>query len=1056
MRSSAKRLLSLVIVLAMALSMLPVFTFAAGATTTVYCQAPDSWSTCKVYWWGSNAGTVATEPDEGPAAPPPSGWSARTVTNPEWPGVDMIKGDDGIWYYDVPSDATGLIFNNGSGTQTGDLTVPTDENVMFVFANNYWTTYGKVEVVVDYYVAGSEALCGVNWSPNAAENKMADENKDGIYTLTYTGVAAGSYEFKVTSGSWAESWGNNGANYSLEVTEDNSTVTISFDPAAAQISVAINDTAVTEPSTEPVAPGFYVAGSMNSWKENDAGYMMAAQADGTYALTFAVTAGAYELKVTDGTWTNCWPGENYTFNAETDGDVTVTFNPLDCSVNVTGDCLGGEATEPSTEPVASAYYVAGTMNGWNNPDEAYLMNANGDGTYSLTFAITAGDHSLKVTDGTWTNSWGDNGNNYNFKAAVDGDITVAFDPADGSVSVTGDCLGEKDPLVINAVYAVGATGLTGFDWAIAENEMTNNGGVYTITFENVAPGTYDYKFAANGTWDLNWAAGVETVPGETYTAWKNAMGNSTVVVAEVTSSVTLTLDLTAMDPYTGEGATCSVEITAAGTPALPTTPAEIVDAAYALAGGESLEGTYTLTGEIVSIDTAYSSQYKNITVSIVVEGKEDKPIVCYRLKGEGADTLTVGDIITVTGTLMNYEKTNEETGETTNTIEFTTGCTLDAVEKPVVVAPTDPKEIVDAAYALETGVALPYEATLTGKIVEINVPFSSQYKNITVTIAVEGKEDKPIQCFCLAGEGADSLKLDDTITVTGILKNYNGTVQFNQGCTLDNVIPGGGEEIVVPEDPKEIVDAAYELAPGAVLPYEATLTGKITEITEAYSEEYNNITVNMVVTGREDKPILCYRMKGDGVDALAVGNIITVTGNLKNYTKTDSETGITTNTIEFTPCTLVEIVEDMPTLSATVSGELKTFGDAAAAATVELLVDGAVKYTLTTTEATYSFESVELGSYTLKVSKEDHVTREYAITVEADVKQDVKIHLIGDVTGDGRVNVADTSKVYSHVKGTAPLSDYAFACADVDSNGRINVADTSKVYGHVKGSKPLW
>ena len=140
----------------------------------------------------------------------------------------------------------------------------------------------------------------------------------------------------------------------------------------------------------------------------------------------------------------------------------------------------------------------------------------------------------------------------------------------------------------------------------------------------------------------------------------------------------------------------------------------------------------------------------------------------------------------------------------------------------------------------------------------------------------------------------------------------------------------------------------------------------------------------------------------------------------------------------------------------TVSGELKTFGDAAAAATVELLVDGAVKYTLTTTGAAYSFENVEPGSYTLKVSKEDHVTREYAITVEADVAQDVKIHLLGDVTGDGRVNVADTSKVYSHVKGTAPLTDYAFACADVDANGKINVADTSKVYSHVKGSKALW
>ena len=53
------------------------------------------------------------------------------------------------------------------------------------------------------------------------------------------------------------------------------------------------------------------------------------------------------------------------------------------------------------------------------------------------------------------------------------------------------------------------------------------------------------------------------------------------------------------------------------------TPAEIVDAAYALAEGESLEGTYTLTGTILSIPTAYNANYGNITVTIAVAGKEE-------------------------------------------------------------------------------------------------------------------------------------------------------------------------------------------------------------------------------------------------------------------------------------------------------------------------------------------------------------------------------------------------------------------------------------------------
>ena len=101
------------------------------------------------------------------------------------------------------------------------------------------------------------------------------------------------------------------------------------------------------------------------------------------------------------------------------------------------------------------------------------------------------------------------------------------------------------------------------------------------------------------------------------------------------------------------------------------TPAEIVDAAYALAEGTSLEGTYTLTGMVTSIDTAYNSQYGNVTVTIVVEGRESKPIVCYRMKGTGADLIAENDTITVTGTLKNYY----------GTIEFDTGCSLDSYVK---------------------------------------------------------------------------------------------------------------------------------------------------------------------------------------------------------------------------------------------------------------------------------------------------------------------------------------------------------------------------------------
>ena len=199
---------------------------------------------------------------------------------------------------------------------------------------------------------------------------------------------------------------------------------------------------------------------------------------------------------------------------------------------------------------------------------------------------------------------------------------------------------------------------------------------------------------------------------------------------------------------------------------------EIVDAAYALAEGTSLPDTYRLFGEIVKIDTPYSEDYKNITVTIVVDGLTDKPIMCYRLKGEGADKLAVGDKIGVVGIIKNYK----------GTIEFDAGCQL---IDPAALADV---KVAAAAYALAEGIAMTSESTMTGVITAIDTPYSADYKNITVTIVAGGASDYAIMCYRLAGEGADTLAVGDTITVTGTFKNYKGTIEFDAGCKLGTVV----------------------------------------------------------------------------------------------------------------------------------------------------------------------------------------------------------------------------------------------------------------------------
>lgn len=60
-----------------------------------------------------------------------------------WPGAAMnsIEGKDGWYSIDIAAeDLTGynIIFNNGSGAQTGDLSIPTDDKVLFTVPSNSW------------------------------------------------------------------------------------------------------------------------------------------------------------------------------------------------------------------------------------------------------------------------------------------------------------------------------------------------------------------------------------------------------------------------------------------------------------------------------------------------------------------------------------------------------------------------------------------------------------------------------------------------------------------------------------------------------------------------------------------------------------------------------------------------------------------------------------------------------------------------------------------------------------------------------------------------------
>lgn len=151
--------------------------------------------------------------------------------------------------------------------------------------------------------------------------------------------------------------------------------------------------------------------------------------------------------------------------------------------------------------------------------------------------------------------------------------------------------------------------------------------------------------------------------------------------------------------------------------------------------------------------------------------------------------------------------------------------------------------------------------------------------------------------------------------------------------------------------------------------------------------------------------------------------------------------------------------EDVPVL-VKVAGAVQSFGAETDKVTLKLSKDGEESVqavTVTGSTAEYAFENIGSGTYILEVSKENHAARTYQISVNGEnITQDVKIHLIGDINGDGKVNTLDVARANTHAKGSSELSGYEFACADTNGDGKVNTLDVSRMNAHARGVSVLW
>ena len=346
MKLTNKRLVSILLCLAMVLAMLPMAVF-ADAPTTLYLKPNSNWKSDGARF----AMVLATE-----------GWGAQV-----W--VDMTDADnDGIYEAAVPQDGNaysivifcrmnpGATANNWDNkwNQTADLSIPTDDtNLLTVNEGQWncgnncsWSVYGTPVVVEDvtvYCVADWASANVYYWGSSTGDieypgnAKTLVEGTDNVYTATVPSDAAG-----------------------IKFSSDDAETGDLYVPAAAKpyYNVAVGGWFASE------TVSYYVAGAAGlvgvEW--DPAGVEMTKNENGLYAASFEnIAAGDYAFKVTTGAWDTPSYGDatesgNYELSVGTDGStVNIYFNVETSAILV-------DVVTPASGSIAPEALVLGSNN----------------------------------------------------------------------------------------------------------------------------------------------------------------------------------------------------------------------------------------------------------------------------------------------------------------------------------------------------------------------------------------------------------------------------------------------------------------------------------------------------------------------------------------------------------------------------------------------------------------------------------------------------------------------------------------------------------------------
>ena len=254
-----------------------------------------------------------------------------------WPGKAMTKGEDGLWYAQVPAKYEKIIFNNGlsgeEAVQTGNLDIPTTSANIFNNKGANW--YAAHEHDYTYAPATCEKAASCECGEPDPEGQPVNHGETGC-----TCTLVKYYNFAGWEKLYCHYWTTGGASTEWpgnEMSKHEDGYYYYYIPASAKAEMVIfnkgeggegNQTADLTLDQAKNVLAVEIAGSFNEWTVT----AMTIE-NGVAKITLELAAGTYDFKIIGNGF---WLGNEGTIN---DTTITPDYNAgWDMSAAIATDC----------------------------------------------------------------------------------------------------------------------------------------------------------------------------------------------------------------------------------------------------------------------------------------------------------------------------------------------------------------------------------------------------------------------------------------------------------------------------------------------------------------------------------------------------------------------------------------------------------------------------------------------------------------------------------------------------------------------------------------------